>query len=555
MSGGKREVFNLRERAVSPDHNRTQRFTAYERAEMLGALLGSNPTVAELSSLSSYRLPLLAIPSPLEAHVLDGVMPIFEVGGDEVGMQPGLVLLYDPDGITGSSESDPPNPDDSSWKLARTAGFSIGSGTLTLTPNATGNTVWDVIECRRAPGVVTETDTREVFDATAGVFVPTLVNKVVQDQLQFRIRRELANPAPVQGWLPLAIASVANLATTWDDCTIFDVRPLVRERMTSMPFTKSPTLCEERVAHLWNDMATGVEASIKGLIKLSDPWGYMAGGKVVYPSAAFNAGIDREAFDIFDAAFQEPGLVINPDQLYYVWLIYPYGLPRWRVYSAGVVAPYGGRVPQGMCGIPVLTGRAPTDIYGMTPNAGIVPPPVTGLPATAHSDAVMMVPVVTNSSSDFLWFIDDGVWCVLGYDTAVGGGSVLGVSPQTATTAAADFYDLIPGTHFPRNAKALLLQFNTQFTGVGGTVFTYVDGVLTASPGSTVFYQALGKQSVTHQAAMPGGGTMDVTCRAEVQIHQDPALSPVRVGIEWQPTAGIAIAGAGGTCTVLGWRT
>src|SRR3984957_5910287 len=262
MAGGQKNVtINTQERAVSVDINRLQSFMNASQAEAMRYLmdaslgsddLGAGGVITEYSPLNT----------PLQAEILNGIQVQPQIGSLNIIIAPGVVQAIAPDGSE-TPVGSPALGDSSYYKYIRDVGVQT-LGALAMTPNSSGQIRIDVIECQVA-SLVSETDNRDVFNPSTGLFAASTVTKATQDGLSYRVRAGTPGsgfPGSVNGWLPLAVASVPTGTTTNDTITFWDVRPLVADRVYQ-PFGLSRNL--PRVKMLGGTDATGTYVGHNGL--------------------------------------------------------------------------------------------------------------------------------------------------------------------------------------------------------------------------------------------------------------------------------------------------
>lgn len=482
-SGQKRMNFNTRERIISSDLNRLQRFRGQIVADVLHALL--DPLGGDVSNGNGDTLLVGAtgpIGTPLQASILDGLMVTAQEGGTQLGVTPGVVVLVDIDGLTGSPVTDPANPEDSAAKVVvDRVGVAIGSGTLALTPNASGSIRVDVVECRRDPDVVLDSDNRDIFDPSTGLFTPQTVPKVIADGLKYRIRTGTPGagpPALEQGWLPLAVMSVPDGATDLDDVTIYDVRPLARDRV------HFPTAASDQLPEVRSDLQTDARTA-PGERRLFGEWmgmalsGYRAGGVLRWEYG----GASQDWIDLQSGAFLESGFAPAANQPIYLWLAFPLNLPRWVRYTRTNVAPFGGRVPQGVRGIPVISTKPPANANGFTSVGALSMPLGSGIVPATTTNAVLILAFATDNSNNRapVTVRDRRVHFVNDATLPSNGQPFISVAP-VATTGLEDHYELVFNQHIPKTARRVLVRAATRFTGVAGNEMRYTPSALALDP-------------------------------------------------------------------------
>lgn len=435
MSSGFRDIYvNPQERAASSDINRLQRFKERDLAELLRYML--NVTGDEDSgAIVEYS----TIGDPLRAEIVNGLMVRPQLGSFDLLVDPGVCLLLQPDAAA----------DESDYKFCKDAGVTV-LGSLSVGSNSSGSTRVDVVECRLSatPGVVT--DTRDVFDTSLGAFSATLVTKERYGVLEYRVRAGTPGagfPGTASGWLPLCVASVPNGAASNDDATFWDVRPLVSDRV-STPFSMSRATClyEQNLLAL-NDRDNGGELRASGTAKVSlaDRW---VGGILRRGSP----GADADYVDLLDAANQADGYTVPATGFSYLYLATPFGLPRWARYNGAPAT----RVPSAPRGIPVLSTEAPS--IGGTNDASFDLPLALGFGSgpVAAGQAACIAAVYSTSSTLRGGIVDGRVqWMSRGLSPTAGVINGIPISADVGFDRDTSTFTLIPGTHYPANAKAL----------------------------------------------------------------------------------------------------
>ena len=434
-SGTKAILINSRERAISPDANRAQALDAAQMAEVT-RWLSTVLTSKDVGANGSELVPA-TITSPLGALILNGIRPQPVNATVNMIVSAGMMCAIFPE--------TPAIADDSPAKLIKTAGVQV-LGVLALTPNGAGATRIDIIECR--PKFQTfETDNRDVFDPSTGLFAAVTVDKVRGYELEYRIRVGTAGagfPGTALGWLPLAVASVPNGAVTWDTVILWDVRPLAADRASQpMSIDNGPLHMEKN--QIFSDA-------------LSAPPAVLISGIVNAKSFFDNAGGPFAAFDINSVNAREPGFVYTNGTLWNLYLLEPFGLPRWVLYNA----PAALRVPTFNRGIPVVSNK-PADINGF-PSALVSFPAVYGFAAATSGGICALSGVIAGglitpaqSSGRRVHFTS----------IITGGAAVSTTNLRTRHTIAA-------GTLFPAHAKKFRLLMQVTVTifvpGAQGTL-------------------------------------------------------------------------------------
>jgi hypothetical protein len=463
MSSGPRTlVVNPLERAVSTDIMRLQYFADAATSGFLQALLNNPPGTDDVQAGAQYNPNTLA-GTPSAGDVFSGLLFQPVGGSTAAGVTAGVVGIFDPDNS--------PSSDDSQYKMVTDPGTVTNS--LSLTPNSSGSLRLDVIECSRVqPDNIIETDSRDIFNTITGLFAAATVNKVAQAQLQYRIRTGVPGsgfPGSVQGWLPLAVASVPTATTTWDTVTIWDVRPLLEDRVFSLtPATRDLPQQTRCLAQI-DALTTANQSRLTGVVEvelLSRKYGgAMFSSCPQGTGGGVGSGADAKYVDLDDAQNQSATGSIGTSGLNYVYLCAPFSLPRWAKYTAGPA----GRVPRSPRGIVVASSTPPDLAYG-TPHSALSLPPCfqdsgNTQSVSVLSRAVCVLARVGNSATSPL----------TGGLVATGRLHVSNnaVSTKTSTPAfGAVGFTFVPGTDFPAHARAIYVQIIGQFT-LTGTVSSF----------------------------------------------------------------------------------
>lgn len=349
-SGGKREIFNTRERAVSTDYNRTQAFIKTDMADMLRFWL-----LAVVARSGEESVPT-GIGSPLKMMIMGGLMVRPQVGGQSLTIDAGACVVQRPDAS--------PSADDSQAKFVDDPGVA-STGVLTLTANAGGGIRIDVVECalvgENGSGAgtgetVLESDNRDIYNTTTGLFTPAAVDKVAAVRLQYRIRTGTPGggyPGAATGWCPLMIAAVPIGATSWDDVRCWDVRPLYRDIAWADAGAKpnGVTYAHGMVYAQYDDPGTPNGSPPPADLASANNYangifcGVLGGRNVGGNLPA--GGVDVTSSDISDGAFP------SGTAWWHLYVALPYGLPRWAEYGTTP------RVPGNFRGILIASHVAP----------------------------------------------------------------------------------------------------------------------------------------------------------------------------------------------------
>jgi len=143
---------------------------------------------------------------------------------------------------------------------------------------------------------------------------------------------------------------------------------------------------------------------------------------------------------------QENGFTYGgANALIYVYLLTPFGLPRWARYTDGP----SGRVPRAPFGIPVVSRVvAPTHLTGK-PSAAIALPAATGLGGSTSSG--ICIGTTISSGAGLYNVMCDGRVCW--------NAQALGVAAAGGASFTAANFTLIEGTTHPAHAKAIYVRF------------------------------------------------------------------------------------------------
>lgn len=488
----RRLVHNTREQLLSNDHNRAQSFSAAGRENLLRALY--NDLRQGFYSFPGWAVPRTALEAPLAADVYSGLM---------VRVDNATSLLIDPGVMTawiGTTD-----PDGSSLALVVDPGVQT-LGQLTFTANGGGFPRLDVIECSVSQ-VVTEQSNRNIFDPGSGIFVPALVDKVVEARLTYRIRLGTPGggyPGNAAGWLPLAVACVQPGAANFSQVDFWDVRPLVEERI-GIGTQPSGTL--QFASHRACEYSL-IDTGSQGLEGYSDAvfGGYAAGGDFRKSSASslaqFNGvaapnGGEAARFYWNAAENHAAGFAMPVAGYVYLAAVFPAGLPRWVRYSQAAISPHASRLPRGPRGILVVTNTAPlADGYFAAVNL----PTSSGF--TSAAPGVLLAIGVTASSAVAQGIGSDG-WHYMG---ALSG--VLAFTP-IVTTASSAAWDL-PAAWFPQAVSELKVR---------------ISGNLEVA--------ASGRQSIQVALEPSGGGTVMAFLASDVQFAAipSPGINPFHIDV------------------------
>lgn len=557
-SGQKKLIQNTREKVLSTDMNRRQDLNAQERAEIYRHLfdlrggyseeLGGAMDVADIPD---------TIENPfttglgLRADIYEGLTVIPVQGTPSLHIVPGVVGMHDPDGQAGSSDPSTANPDDSVYKVLKDDGIDT-NGVLVITDNPGGNPIRvDIIECQRAQ-VITEQDNRDIYNPATGLFTPTLVDKVEDGQLTYRVRAGTPGsglPALEQGWLPLAIAAVPGGNSGVDDVTFWDVRPLVKDRSFAPQRGLRGEVFPLRNRNAMVDRNTvGGESRLIGVLEGEDPvTGNLAGGKMVADYGT------TDYIDLQDANNLAGGFTPAANAIVYIWAAFPYGLPRWVRYPSAATAG-GRRVPAGPKGIIFGSHVAPATKSTHGPPASPLTLP-TGLGlATTTSYAALIAAVPSDGVGDVASCLMTGSHTYLD-DFA---GKLPSKAPANGSgVLAEDYYDFVSGTDFPVNAREVQIRVTAIISGAAsGDEFSYSAAFYTlfSSMGGGLGAQKFCASQSRHNAVIQSGLNASITYTEWLPRLPHPfAADDLFVQVAWG-VAGSVTGKASEGGRVIGWK-
>lgn len=445
-SGNKTLVFNSQERFVSTDHNRAQAFRDRMVAELLRGVFNTYQGNDELDA-GGNASEFAAIEAPMRGEIFSGLMvqPLIATTG--IVITPGTAMMLAPDG----------GYDDSNYKFISDAGSPAGA--LSIPANVTGLIRIDVIECQVAQ-IVIETDNRDVLNLVTGALNATLVNKVVQGDLIYRVRSGTAGsgfPGVVSGWLPLAVASVPGTSSNNDTVTFWDVRPLVSDRQFG-PFNMDdtvPVIGPRTILNMSSGLQTGgvtagQYANCVGRTQL-----FYGGRRLGGRLRRGTPGVDSDTLDLCHPDNIEQGITFGAlaGQGIYGYLLTPFNLPRWARYTD---ASSGVRRPRSPRGIYVLTNKAPNVLSG-DPSAPIALPASTGLLGTSYQGAAFFGTVVNGTAGGGIstFQINDNIQIESPVRQLISG-----------VTPISSYYNflMVPGVNYPTNARALWVDIRFAFS-------------------------------------------------------------------------------------------
>lgn len=468
---GRRLVHNSRERVRSADPNRLQAFmerTAVETLRYAVDAVGNESSSGGLVDVATAPM------SPMRGTILSGLL-VRPSGAIDLAIDAGAVLLRDGDTV--------PDDDDSQLKRVIDPGMPA-NGTLQLTAG-TGAVRVDVVECARID-LLTESDNREIFDPSTGLFTPASVPKVAEAQLTYRIRTGtpgggFAGLGHQAGWMPLAVLVVGSSAVDWTGVQIWDVRPLM----------------SDHVKHPRVDGWGGINRS-----SLS----FIGGGTQrlngVIEAVGNGRHLGGRCIDLDLSTAYQSGFSGSLGQSFYIYLLTPFGLPRWCRYGTNLL-------PGPVRGVPVVS-LMPPNPNTQAPFSGIALPTAYGLGgSTAGGVAVAAAPCAAGGTAA-------GNLRTYGKRTLPQVHNELTVLSGAGTLSIV--YQLAEGVHVPQGARCVRVRFVTIVSGNApstGRSFTVQLHIRDAS-NTTVLQDDLEIQSMAN-----GSGDARVDFEADIPLGEE----------------------------------
>lgn len=489
MSSGRKALRqNTRERVISTDFNRAQSFAAgwaneLVRRQMIAPTDDSLAvgTTFPVAGALTAAIDVTAPAAPDAAGVLNGLMVVLPVAATYLIVTSGMLAVIDPEGSPGSSDPNPLNPDDGPGpaRVVYSAGVTT-VGALAWTPNPGPGVRVDIVECQRS-NVVAETDNRDIFDPSTGLFTPQAVTKVTVGELTFRIRLGVAGgglPAPALGWVPLAVLASAAGSVNLDTVFAWDVRPLLSD--TAAPFAQVRSIYPriERYRMVCENKSTPGQLKLSGESQ-GTYLGWRMGGICVEPDIT-------PYVDLLNAPFyQAAGFVPVAGLPYYVYSLWPTGYVRWVGYHTAAVAGIGGRCPGSWRGILTVSQTPPLNGQPLAP---VATPPGWGLNVSTLFGQ-MMVAGQVDVLGNLTGFVADGD--LVHHE----GANPFAIVPSSITSPAAGSeiaaFVLVPGVHYPAGARRVRVVIENSYTGIADntaamnvetvTVNTFAGAALMAS--------------------------------------------------------------------------
>jgi hypothetical protein len=553
-SGLKQLIINSRERALSTDINRLQSFAAAGWAEVFRYLLnvGGND---DLDS-GGVLVENVGLGSPLSAEIIGGLLVRPVNGTLNLKVDPGVLMAVAPDN----------DGDASSYKIIKDNGIT-NTGVLTVT----GGTIavrLDVVEVQVQAGNPVEFDNRDQFDPTTGLFNPTNIPKAMQGNVtigsNIRIRKGTPGsgfPGTVQGWLPLAVVSVPATATTVDQMTFWDVRPLINDRALP-PFA----LSVDRPIYDYSGYINAADVThAQGNMSVRSGnrrWG----GKLRRGIPGRNPTGDDQSIDLTDTDQSDASFSLIGSRCSYIYLCMPFGLPRWAKYTELGETASNVRQPRSPRGIPIFS-TIPSDLNGR-PTTAIPFRDSAGLGSGAVAQPNEAIAIATGAIGIRTGVPSIGSFSQGGDNSTIAfsGGASRSVAFRGAGTKNFIFQ---PGVDFPGHAQGLTLEVTFRpvwpsALPVHGTIGMDIQGYPPGDPNNPVlnlrtFYQHMVFQQYVVLITGADSDFPSITGTVDVPVPQQTAPGPrlpVGFALELTDTASFfnTTVDSPATAIIRGWK-
>jgi hypothetical protein len=357
---------NTLERALSSDANEFQIFGAASVMELFRRLFFAGDQDPSANGGFEVEEQIKTITDPLTAYVGGGLL--VNPQGTSLLIDEGTLLAIAPDPV--------PDARDSVCVVANSPGVAV-AGQIPFVANGGAGPRWDILECR--PQLTTTTATRDVFDPVTQQFAGQSLDKLVTTSLEFRLRQGVAaspasDPGSASGWVALAAVWTPVGAASFDDCEIFDVRPLVRDLSDFGAARVGAAANEMRSTWFIDGLGTMDGGSVSAkFVGPGRKWNIS--GRIQATESAEDAGSKQIALDLglagndtSDSRYWEQGTQSAYNAYFHVSLVFPFGLPRWKRLGKVTEAVAGRRWPCGPGGFLVLNAKD----HGLTGTNGQV---------------------------------------------------------------------------------------------------------------------------------------------------------------------------------------
>lgn len=297
MASTSNEVINTRERPLSSDINDLQSLIGRDFLDTLRWLLSQPafPAVGVSETEVSQNM------------ILGGLAVVPD--GNNVAVSPGALVQYS------STLAPTPGSLDSDYRLG------VNRSATTVTMASPGATTWYLVEAQMVE-ITTVSASRDVLDTGTGTFIPTLVPKQMERQLDFQVLTGTTTnaPTPTGGdWVPLAIVRRPGGGGAVAVTDIYDVRKLAADLLKY----QSSMLYEDRTLLASRYSTSGITGVASENIIVRN-----------FAARAIDAGLEMHltanyvsAFSIVSATYLEPGTVFAANRWYYLYMCPWNGLP------------------------------------------------------------------------------------------------------------------------------------------------------------------------------------------------------------------------------------
>jgi hypothetical protein len=390
--------------------------------------------------------------------------------------------------------------DDSIYKVVVDPGITDGS-LIQLTPNTSGSTRWDIFECSIGDTVL-ETDTRDFYDESVDTFYSQSCLKVRAYRCTYRLRVGTPGggiPALAAGWLPLMMAQVPNGAATWSACACWDVRPLMSD------FSHGTM----QVRNIFQNDRRSLASMLYG--------GNMSGYAIAnYNSMEVGGELTTGTsyINVTSATYQEASFATTANAPWYLYAVFPKGLPRWLKYQ-----PSTGIPAVGCRGVPIVSRIKPYVDSGAPQSA--IAMPTWFSDGTTVTTAAMLFAGMSIAAANFAEVIlMDGTGTYQSGTNFDQCPAAINAASSSTTSAT---YNLTEGTNYPAGAKALHLVFHVTSDSAPAT--SVVLAQIKAYDLTGTYTAFTHRQNYTNV----NGAVTSVEYRVRVPIHAPSSSAIVRV--------------------------
>ena len=259
------------------------------------------------------------------------------------------------------------------------------------------------------------------------------------------------------------------------------------------------------------------------------------------PTAVMGTG-DLAYVDVLNTENQDPGWAPVANLPWYLWALFPFGLPRWARYTE---TNFGGlgRVPGSMRGITVASMVGPGG-FGGQPALPIGLPTSTGLGGSTAIAWMVAAGHCDVGTGNPHGFIADGNRFMLTDGVTWG---------PAASVIGQDDYVFVDNFAHPANARSLFVEFRSQFQGVANTAGYYDHQVEMLDAGgnalATIWEELSGIIPLT--AFFNDRFMVEIPLR---NIFPVLGVTSRAVRILFNPSAGFLTGRVGAQARIIGWR-